>query len=73
MTDQPDYGPSPVKSVLDSLIRDAMRYRKLRDSHWSDDDEDAIVVTRICNTPLGSITYSGERLDQLVDQMEQPQ
>lgn len=54
---------------LESLRRDAERYRKLRGNHWSNGQE-VLTVTRSKSVTLGSQTYSGELLDAAIDAME---
>ena len=50
-------------------IVDAERYRKLRENHWSEIEQDDLVVTCLGNVKIGSDIPSGDRLDQIVDLM----
>ncbi len=51
---------------IETLKRDAERYRALRRLHWSDDK---LVVIRAAVAPPGTQTYSGTRLDEVADQL----
>lgn len=48
------------------LIRDALRYRWLREQHWSE-SEVAVILDPKVNVKLGTDCPSGERLDNMID------
>lgn len=50
---------------LELLIRDAKRYRWLRSQHWM---MQTVVVTNAKSVQRGTQTYSGEFLDEKIDQ-----
>jgi hypothetical protein len=51
------------------VVFDAERYRKLRANHWSEIEQDELVVTCLGNVAIGSDCPSSDRLDQIVDLM----
>lgn len=67
-------GALAAHQVLSAQIEkyriDAERYQALRAQHWSD-GPDALVVVRASDLRLATnvMTYSGERLDDVVDQL----
>lgn len=52
--------------ISDDLLRDAARYRWLRNNHWSDGGG-TLCVTQAINIQLGSDVPSTERLDAMID------
>lgn len=55
-----------LEREVEALRKDAERYRWLRKRHWSDTPP-TIVVTNPSGLKLGVMTYSDERLDEVVD------
>ena len=52
-------------SELEALERAAQRYRWLREQHWSDGK---VTITRPGSVELGHDTFSGGRLDLVIDE-----
>ena len=48
----------------DQALEDAKRWRRLRAHHWT---TDRLVVAHPHDLKLGSMTYSGDRLDAAID------
>lgn len=46
----------------------AQRYRKIRALHWS--DYPPVIVVNPDHVPVGAQTYSGERLDDVLDHLK---
>lgn len=56
--------------VIEDLEPDARRYRTLRQMHWNDGPL-AVVANPKASVKLGADCPSGERLDQMLDQIDE--
>lgn len=56
--------------VIGALEPDARRYQTLRQMHWNDGPL-AVVVNPKANVKLGADCPSGERLDQMLDEIDE--
>ena len=56
-----------MKDELVELRKDAERYRKLRALHWTQFPKVIVAEFAHLDLRVGTMTYSGDRLDELLD------